>query len=94
MPQPHLQLFPADATSINPPVSFAKREGRVYSFNGPMLVFSHDEKDYASFQMFTSQLVEDGNQVAADRLMKRAVARSQAALARLKKIGFAPLLSW
>ena len=61
MPQPHLPLFPADVTSINPHVSFAKREGRVYYFNGPMPVFSHDEKDYASFRMFTSQLVEDGN---------------------------------
>ena len=61
MPQPHLPLFPADVTSINPHMSFAKREGRVYYFNGPMPVFSHDEKDHASFQMFTSQLVQDGN---------------------------------
>jgi len=61
MPQSHLPLFPADVTSINPHVSFAKRAGRVYYFNGPMPVFSHEEKDYASFRMFTSQLVEDGN---------------------------------
>lgn len=61
MPQPHLPLFPADVTSINLHMSFAKREGRVYYFNGPMPVFSHDEKDQASFQMFTSQLVQDGN---------------------------------
>ena len=66
MPQPHLPLFPADVTSINPHVSFAKREGRVYYFNGPMPVFSHDEKDYASFRMFTSQLVEDGNCTQAE----------------------------
>ncbi len=66
MPQPHLPLFPADVTSINPHVSFAKREGRVYYFNGPMPVFSHEEKDYASFRMFTSQLVEDGNCTQAE----------------------------
>ena len=61
MPQPHLPLFPADVTSINRHLSFARREGRVYYFNGPMPVFSHEEKDYASFRMFSSQLVEDGN---------------------------------
>src|SRR2546428_11901219 len=66
MPQSHLPLFPADVTSINPHVSFAKRGGRVYYFNGPMPVFSHEEKDYASFRMFTSQLVEDGNCTQAE----------------------------
>jgi hypothetical protein len=45
MPQPPLPLFPADVTSINAHLSFAKREGRVYYFNGPMAVFSHEEKD-------------------------------------------------
>src|SRR5439155_20284225 len=66
MPQSHLPLFPADVTSINPHVSFAKREGRVYYFNGPMPVFSHEEKDYASFRMLTRQLVEDGNCTEAE----------------------------
>ena len=66
MPQPHLPLFPADVTSINSHLSFAKREGRVYYFNGPMPVFSHEEKDYASFRMFTSKLVEDGNCTQAE----------------------------
>jgi transposase-like protein len=66
MPQAHLPLFPADGTSINPHLSFAKREGRVYYFNGPMPVFSHEEKDYCSFRMFSSQLVEDGNCTQAE----------------------------
>ena len=67
MPQPHLPLFPADVTSINPHMSFAKREGRVYYFfNEPMPVFSHDEKNQAWFQMFTSQLVQDGNCTQAE----------------------------
>lgn len=66
MPEPFLPLFPADVTEINPHVSFAKREGRIYYFNGPMPVFSHEEKDLASFRMFTSQLVSDGNCTQAE----------------------------
>lgn len=54
-------MFPADVTEINPQVSFAKREGTVYYFNGPMPVFSHAESDRASFAMFTSQMVVNGN---------------------------------
>ena len=46
---------------INDLVSFAKREGTVYYFNGPMPVFSHAESDRPSFRMFTSQLVVNGN---------------------------------
>jgi transposase len=61
MPQPLLPLFPADVTQINPQVSFARREGSVYYFNGPMPVFSHAESDRASFAMFTSQMVVNGN---------------------------------
>jgi transposase-like protein len=61
MPQPLLPMFPADVTEINDLVSFAKREGTVYYFNGPMPVFSHAESDRASFRMFTSQLVVNGN---------------------------------
>jgi len=60
MPEPYLPLVPAEVTEINRPVSLAKREGRIYYFNGPMPVFSHDEKDLASFHMFTSQLVQKG----------------------------------
>jgi len=61
MAQPLLPIFPSEATEINPLVSFAKREGSVYYFNGLMPVFSHDEKDRASFRMFTSQMVVNGN---------------------------------
>jgi hypothetical protein len=49
MPRPLLPMFPADVTEINDLVSFAKREGTVYYFNGPMPVFSHAESDRASF---------------------------------------------
>jgi transposase-like protein len=61
MPQPLLPMFPADVTAINELVSFAKRDGTVYYFNGPMPVFSHLETDRASFRMFTSQLVANDN---------------------------------
>ena len=61
MPQPLLPLFPADVTPINELVSFAKREGTVYYFNGLMPIYSHAESDRASFRMFTSQLVINGN---------------------------------
>ena len=61
MPQPLLPMFPSDVTEINPQVTFARREGTVYYFNGPMPVFSHEESDRASFAMFTSQMVVNGN---------------------------------
>jgi len=61
MAQPLLPMFPADVTEINDLVSFAKRAGTVYYFNGPMPVFSHAESDRASFRMFTSQMVVNGN---------------------------------
>ena len=59
-------MFPADVTEINDLVSFAKREGTVYYFNGPMPVFSHAESDRASFRMFTSQMVVNGNCTQAE----------------------------
>ena len=61
MAQPLLPTFPSDVTEINPLMSFAKREGTVYYFNGPMPVFSHAESDRASFAMFASQMVVNGN---------------------------------
>jgi transposase len=66
MPQPLLPMFPSDVTEINELVSFAKREGTVYYFNGPMPVFSHAETDRPSFRMFTSQLVVNGNCTQAE----------------------------
>ena len=54
-------MFPADVTAINDLVAFAKREGTVYYFHGPLPVFSHAESDRASFRMFTSQMAVNGN---------------------------------
>ena len=60
MPQTVLPIFPEEATPINGVVSFSKRDGTVWYFHGYFPVFSHGEEDYASFSMYTSQLVETG----------------------------------
>ena len=52
-----LPIFPTESTRINEVLSFEKREGTVWYLHGCMPVFSHSEKDYASFNMYTSQLV-------------------------------------
>jgi hypothetical protein len=61
MPEIIYPLFPDDATPINKVLSFAKRDGQVYYFQGCLPVFSHAEDDLRSFRMFTSQLVVNGN---------------------------------
>ncbi len=55
-----LPIFPSESTQINGILSFVKREGSVWYFHGCMPVFSHGEKDYRSFNMYTSQLVVVG----------------------------------
>lgn len=54
-------MFPSDVTEINSLISFAKRDGTVFYFNGPLPVFSHAEEDRPSFRMFVSQLVVNDN---------------------------------
>lgn len=66
MPQELLPLFPPDITMINSMIGFAKRDNRVYYFHGVAPVFSHPESDKASFRLFTSQLVENGNATQAE----------------------------
>lgn len=66
MPQTLLPIFPAESTPINDVISFAKRDGTVWYFHGCLPVFSHGERDYASFNMFTSQLVVMGQCRQAD----------------------------
>ena len=55
-----LPIFPSESTRINEVLSFVKREVTVWYFHGCMPVFSHDENDYRSFNMYTSQLVVAG----------------------------------
>ncbi len=60
MGQTLLPIFPSESTQINEILSFVKREGTVWYFHGCMPVFSHNEKDCRSFNMYTSQLVVVG----------------------------------
>ncbi len=61
MPQTSLPFFPVEIELINNHIGFQKKAGIVYYFNGAMAVFQHCENDYASFRMFTTQLVVNGN---------------------------------
>ena len=61
MPQTRFPFFPESIALINTYIGFQKKNGIVYYFNGSMPVFQHPEKDYASFRLFTSQLVVNGN---------------------------------
>jgi len=61
MPQTRLPFFPEDIELINNYIGIQKKNSIVYYFNGSMPVFQHAEKDYASFRLFTSQLVVNGN---------------------------------
>ncbi len=60
MPQLILPLLPSGATAINDILSVQNDNGSWYYFAGINPIFSHDEKDLASFRMFTSQLIASG----------------------------------
>lgn len=60
MPQLHLPMFPAGVTHITGELAFEKRDGRITYFNAHMPVFTHDEKDVATFRMITSQFCVSG----------------------------------
>jgi len=66
MPQTRLPIFPEAVELINNYIGVVKKEGRVYYFNGSMPVFQHSEDDYASFRLFTTQLVINGNVTQAE----------------------------
>jgi len=61
MPQTRLPFFPEDIELINLHIGVQKQNGIIYYFNGMMPIFQHPEDDYASFRLFTSQLVVNGN---------------------------------
>ena len=61
VPQIQLPFFPAHSTPINRDLAFEQRDGRVCYFNGQLPVFAHDEKDIASFRLYTSQLIQNGS---------------------------------
>ncbi len=60
MAQLLLPLLPSGATAINDILSVRNENGSWYYFAGISPIFSHNEKDMASFRMFTSQLIVSG----------------------------------
>ena len=60
MPQLHLPMFPTGVTHITSELAFEKKDGCITYFNGHMPVFTHDEKDVATFRMITSQFCVSG----------------------------------
>ena len=66
MPQVQLPIFPAGVTHINSEIAFEEREGTVYYFNGHLPVFVHEKSDLATFRLFSTQLVINGNATQAE----------------------------
>src|SRR6516225_362409 len=66
MPQVQLPIFPAGVTHINSEVAFEEREGKVYYFNGHLPVFVHEKGALATFRLFSTQLVINGNATQAE----------------------------
>jgi hypothetical protein len=60
MPQLQLPMFPNGVTHITSELAFEKKDGQITYFNGHMPVFTHAEKDIATFRMITSQFCETG----------------------------------
>jgi DNA-binding CsgD family transcriptional regulator len=60
MTQLILPILPEGASEITNILSVVKKDGNWYYFAGLQPVFSHDEKDQESFNMFTSQLIASG----------------------------------
>ncbi len=61
MHQTRLPFFPDDIELLNNHIGVRKQDGIVYYFNGAMPVFQHHKNDYASFRLFTTQLIVNGN---------------------------------
>jgi hypothetical protein len=60
MPQLHLPMFATGVTHITSELAFEKKDGCITYFNGHMPVFTHGEKDVATFRMITSQFCVSG----------------------------------
>jgi transposase-like protein len=66
MPQVQLPIFPPGVTHINSEVAFEERDGKVYYFNGHLPVFVHEKSALATFRLFSTQLVINGNATQAE----------------------------
>lgn len=65
MPQVQLPIFPQGVSPITSEVAFRCEGGKVYYFNGHLPVFVHEQNDLATFRLFSSQLVINGNATQA-----------------------------
>lgn len=61
MPQELLPMFSSDEVMITEYLSYEKQNGSIYYFQYGLPIFNHPENDKASFRMFTSQLIVNGN---------------------------------
>src|ERR1700722_6092386 len=66
-------IFPAGVTYINSEVAFQERDGKVYYFNGHLPVFVHETNALATFRLFSTQLVINGNATQAVMLARSAI---------------------
>ena len=60
MPQLQLPVFPEGVTHLTREIAFERADGWVTYLLGLAPVFRHEEKDMASFRLFTSQLIAQG----------------------------------
>ena len=65
MPQVQLPIFPAGVTPITSEIAFQCEDDKICYFNGHLPVFIHDKGDLATFRLFSSQLVINGNATQA-----------------------------
>ena len=66
MPQVQLPIFPCGVSHINSEVAFENRDNKIVYFNGHLPLFVHEKEDLATFRLFTSQLVINGNASQAE----------------------------
>ena len=71
-----LPIFPDGLTHITAEIVFQRAAGKVYYFNKHLPVFVHEERDLATFRIFTSQLAVnwaplDKSQLLANRVDRR-----------------------
>jgi hypothetical protein len=66
MPHVQLPIFAEGLSHITAEIGFEQRDGKVYYFNGHLPVFVHDKDDLATFRLFSSQLVINGNATQAE----------------------------
>jgi transposase-like protein len=60
VPQLQLPVFPEGVTHLTSQIAFELADGWVTYIHGLLPVFRHEEKDVASFRLFTSQLIVQG----------------------------------